>query len=95
MKHAYRVKRNIGPQGWATVLNPVLPSGYPPQLALTRLGDLTEPAFPNTGTMYGVEYRESARERGHKVGPGEFQVFSESVVGRHASLHARTGKMRV
>ena len=31
-----------------TILNPVLPAGYPPQLVLTRVPDLTEPAFANT-----------------------------------------------
>ena len=45
MKHVYRIKRGIGVQGWVTVLNPVLPRGYPPQLVLTQLPDLTEPTF--------------------------------------------------
>lgn len=62
MKHVFRVKRNIGAQGWATVLNPALPGGYPPHLALTREPDMTEPIFPTGYAPEGApEYKDWLR----------------------------------
>ena len=43
MRHVFRVKRDIGLQGWVTVLNPIMHRGYPPQFALTLTPDLLEP----------------------------------------------------
>lgn len=46
MRHVFRVKKHIGKQGWVTVLNPVMPRGYPPQFALTLQEGLLEPTYP-------------------------------------------------
>ena len=73
MKHVFRIKRNISEQGWVTVLNPVLPHGYPPQFALTQLPDLTEPNWGGQYSWTGPEHRdwvartkaEKTAEKGH------------------------------
>ena len=59
MRHVFRIKRNLSEQAWVTVLNPVLPHGYPPQLVLTVEPDLTEPTFHPPGTASSPEYRHS------------------------------------
>jgi len=81
-RHVFRVRRNISEAGWVTVLNPVLPNGYPPQLLLTRSGDLTEPALPNEYGYTGPEYK-MARARAPD-GNGDYEVndYVQSVPGR-------------
>ena len=44
------------------MLNPALPGGYPPHLALTREPDLTEPIFPTGYAPEGApEYKDWLR----------------------------------
>ena len=71
MRHVFRLKRNLSALHWVTVLNPVLPKGYPPQLVLTKEPDLTEPTFPSVGERASPEYKaavESDWWRGRKGG---------------------------
>ena len=35
MRHVFRLKANLSLQSWVTVLNPILPHGWPPQWAMT------------------------------------------------------------
>lgn len=62
MRHVFRVKRNISLQGWVTVLNPVLPHGYPPHLMLTTEPDLTEPTTAKDWWANSPEHQKALRD---------------------------------
>lgn len=63
MRHVFRLKRNLSLQHWVTVLNPVLPRGYPPQLVLTLEQDLTEPTFESVGARDSPERQALRAEK--------------------------------
>ena len=59
-----------------TVLNPVMPRGYPPQWAMTRLPDLTEPIFSTSFAHQSPEQRAwlaSKAAGSHDLGNAEQQ----------------------
>ena len=60
MRHVFQWPRGMSLQGWVTVLNPILPHGYPPQLVLTLEDDLTEPVFPHPFQHSSPEARAAA-----------------------------------
>ena len=76
MRHVYRMKANMTLQGWVTVLNPVMPRGWPPQWAFA-LDPVLEPmrqyAFGSQAVPERVHARKDAirdREAAHRAQAG-------------------------
>ena len=87
MKHVFRVKRNIGLQGWVTVLNPVMPHGYPPQWAMTRLPDLTEPVFSTSFAHTSPEQRAWLASKAAGSNGGSVEEQSSTPTALPATEH--------
>ena len=61
MRHTFRMRANLSVQGWVTVLNPIIPRGWPPQWAFTLDPHALEPTHSwATGSSIQPEVQHAA-----------------------------------
>lgn len=65
MRHVFRLKANLSLQHWVTVLNPVIPKGWPPQWAMTLEPRVLEENAPfAAGASVQPEWVHAAKHEG-------------------------------